>query len=114
MYCVALITKLLDVVQNRPSPHLPAPRFSLTPLPLTSHVHNTGERISLRDIKDFPLRLWMIFMVCVAYYVAVFPFIGLAVIFLMEKYGYEAKEANIINSLVIKSQISIWNEHIHA
>ena len=59
-----------------------------------------GERISLKDIKDFPLRLWIIFLVCVAYYVTVFPFIGLAVIFLMEKYGYEAKQANIINSLV--------------
>ena len=34
------------------------------------------------------------------YYVTVFPFIGLAVIFFMEKYGYEAKQANIINSLV--------------
>lgn len=59
-----------------------------------------GEQISLRDIKDFPLRLWVIFIVCVAYYVTVFPFIGLAVIFLMDKYGYQAKEANIINSLV--------------
>lgn len=60
----------------------------------------TGEQISLRDVKDFPLRLWIIFIVCVAYYVTVFPFIGLAVLFLMEKYGYESKQANIINSLV--------------
>ncbi len=36
------------------------------------------EKISLRDIKDFPLRLWLIFIICVAYYVTVFPFIGLA------------------------------------
>ena len=66
----------------------------------TLYMHFIGEQISMRDIKDFPLRLWIIFMVCVAYYVTVFPFIGLAVIFLMEKYGYEAKEANIVNSLV--------------
>ena len=59
-----------------------------------------GEKISMRDVKDFPLRLWMIFIVCVTYYVTVFPFIALAVIFLMEKYGYDAKEANLINSLV--------------
>jgi nitrate/nitrite transporter NarK len=67
---------------------------------ITNRNTGDGERISMRDIKDFPLRLWVIFIVCVAYYVTVFPFIGLAVIFLMEKYGYEAKEANIINSLV--------------
>ena len=36
------------------------------------------EKISFRDIKDFPLRLWLIFLICVAYYVTVFPFIGLA------------------------------------
>lgn len=59
-----------------------------------------GEKISLRDIKDFPVKLWLVFLVCVAYYVTVFPFIGLAVIFLMDKYGYVAKEANIVNSLV--------------
>ena len=38
----------------------------------------TGEKISIRDVKDFPLRLWVIFIICVAYYVTVFPFIGLA------------------------------------
>ena len=40
--------------------------------------NGTGEQISLKDIKDFPLRLWLVFIVCVAYYVTVFPFIGLA------------------------------------
>ena len=38
----------------------------------------TGEKISIRDVKDFPLRLWVIFIICVAYYVTVFPFTGLA------------------------------------
>lgn len=37
-----------------------------------------GERISLKDIKDFSLTLWLVFFVCVFYYVTVFPFIGLA------------------------------------
>lgn len=37
-----------------------------------------GEKISLRDVKDFSLSLWLIFIVCVAYYVTVFPFIGVA------------------------------------
>ena len=40
--------------------------------------NGTGEQISLKDVKDFPLRLWLVFIICVAYYVTVFPFIGLA------------------------------------
>ena len=75
----------------------------------------SGEKISIRDVKDFPLRLWMIFIVCVTYYVTVFPFIALAVIFLMEKYGYDAKEANLINSLVklkMSSKSQCTYEHL--
>uniref|UniRef100_A0A8C4MP37 Lysosomal dipeptide transporter MFSD1 n=1 Tax=Equus asinus TaxID=9793 RepID=A0A8C4MP37_EQUAS len=37
----------------------------------------TGEVIKLTDVKDFSLPLWLIFIICVSYYVAVFPFIGL-------------------------------------
>lgn len=36
-----------------------------------------GEVIKLTDVKDFPLSLWLIFIICVGYYVAIFPFIGL-------------------------------------
>ncbi|KAH0512108.1 Major facilitator superfamily domain-containing protein 1 [Microtus ochrogaster] len=37
----------------------------------------TGEVIKLTDIKDFSLPLWLVFLICVCYYAAVFPFIGL-------------------------------------
>lgn len=36
-----------------------------------------GEVIHLSDVKDFPLTLWLIFIICVAYYVAIFPFIAI-------------------------------------
>ena len=36
-----------------------------------------NEVIKLTDVKDFPLQLWMIFLICLFYYVAVFPFIDL-------------------------------------
>lgn len=36
------------------------------------------ERISLKDIKNFPPKLWLVFIICVAYYVTVTPFVGLA------------------------------------
>lgn len=36
-----------------------------------------GEVAQLSDIKTFKLTFWMVSMICVAYYVAIFPFIAL-------------------------------------
>ncbi|XP_071950210.1 lysosomal dipeptide transporter MFSD1-like [Antedon mediterranea] len=60
----------------------------------------TGEVIKLSDVKDFPLTLWLIFIICVTYYVAVFPFIGLGVIFFEDKWDFSAADALLVNSLV--------------
>ena len=35
------------------------------------------EVIHVRDVKDFGFKFWLLCIICVAYYVAVFPFIGL-------------------------------------
>jgi len=40
-------------------------------------VCDVGEVVKLTDVKYFPFSLWLIFIICVAYYVAIFPFIGL-------------------------------------
>ncbi|KAI6055001.1 major facilitator superfamily domain-containing protein 1 isoform X2 [Marmota monax] len=60
----------------------------------------TGEVIKLTDIKDFSLPLWLIFIICVCYYVAVFPFIGLGKVFFIEKFGFSPQEASAVNSVV--------------
>ncbi|KAF7660405.1 hypothetical protein LDENG_00282370 [Lucifuga dentata] len=60
----------------------------------------TGEVVKLTDVKDFPLPLWLIFIVCVGYYVAVFPFIGLGQVFFIEKFGFTPTEARAVNSIV--------------
>ncbi|XP_066508170.1 major facilitator superfamily domain-containing protein 1 isoform X2 [Hoplias malabaricus] len=60
----------------------------------------TGEVIKLKDVKDFPLQLWLIFIICVGYYVAIFPFIGLAQVFFIEKFNFTPAEARLINSIV--------------
>ena len=44
---------------------------------LRSECVSTGDVIKLTAVKDFPLSLWLIFIICVAYYVAIFPFISL-------------------------------------
>ncbi|XP_075892350.1 lysosomal dipeptide transporter MFSD1 isoform X2 [Nelusetta ayraudi] len=60
----------------------------------------TGEVIKLTDVKDFPLSLWLIFLICVGYYVAVFPFIGLGQVFFVEKFSFSPAEARAVNSIV--------------
>ncbi|XP_068174252.1 lysosomal dipeptide transporter MFSD1 isoform X2 [Antennarius striatus] len=60
----------------------------------------TGEVIKLTDVKDFPLTLWLIFIVCVGYYVAIFPFIGLGQVFFIEKFDFSPTQARAVNSIV--------------
>ncbi|KAK2912432.1 hypothetical protein Q8A73_006545 [Channa argus] len=60
----------------------------------------TGEVVQLKDVKDFPLPLWLIFIICVAYYVAIFPFIGLGQVFFIEKFNFSPAEARAVNSIV--------------
>lgn len=59
-----------------------------------------SEVIRLSDVKDFPLNFWMISIVCVAYYVAVFPFIALGKMFFIRKFGFDPDSANKVNSIV--------------
>ncbi|MGH0143759.1 UNVERIFIED_CONTAM: hypothetical protein FKN15_001464 [Acipenser sinensis] len=56
-----------------------------------------GEVIKLTDVKDFSISLWLIFLICVCYYVAVFPFIGLGQVFFIEKFSFSVEQARAIN-----------------
>ncbi|XP_065070271.1 major facilitator superfamily domain-containing protein 1-like [Rhopilema esculentum] len=60
----------------------------------------TGEIIRLKDIKEFPFSCWLIFIICVMYYVSVFSFIDLGLVFFMSKYGFTHSQASVCNSLV--------------
>ncbi|OXB70742.1 UNVERIFIED_CONTAM: hypothetical protein H355_005199 [Colinus virginianus] len=60
----------------------------------------TGEVMKLTDVKNFSLSLWLIFVICVCYYAAVFPFIGLGKVFFIEKFRFSSQEASAINSVV--------------
>nr|XP_019944196.1 PREDICTED: major facilitator superfamily domain-containing protein 1 isoform X1 [Paralichthys olivaceus] len=67
---------------------------------LNKEQGKTGEVIQLTDVKDFPLPLWLIFIICVGYYVAIFPFIGLGQVFFIEKFNFSPAEARAVNSIV--------------
>ncbi|XP_055327665.1 major facilitator superfamily domain-containing protein 1-like [Paramacrobiotus metropolitanus] len=59
-----------------------------------------GEKISFRDVLKFPLSLWLISIICVGYYTAIFPFISLGLVFYESKFGESSYTAQKINSLV--------------
>lgn len=59
-----------------------------------------AEPVSLMDVKDFKPIFWLIALICIAYYVTIFPFIALGKVFFERKYEYEPSSANTVNSLV--------------
>ncbi|XP_065840526.1 major facilitator superfamily domain-containing protein 1-like [Oscarella lobularis] len=59
-----------------------------------------SEKIRMKDVKDFPITVWLIFLICVAYYVAIFPFIGLGTVFFSTKFGFADSQANAVDSIV--------------
>ncbi|KAH0554201.1 major facilitator superfamily domain-containing protein 1-like [Cotesia glomerata] len=63
--------------------------------------HNEEPKIvRLTDIKDFKGIFWLIVVICIAYYMAIFPFIALAKVFFERKYQYSPAAANTANSLI--------------
>ncbi|KAI3389307.1 hypothetical protein SNEBB_002889 [Seison nebaliae] len=58
------------------------------------------EKAKLTDLKDFPITFWYVTIICVFYYVAVFPFIGLGLTFFIAKFNFDPDLANTVNSLV--------------
>eukprot|EP00126_Sphaerothecum_destruens_P015721 Sdes_comp9758_c0_seq1m1275 len=59
-----------------------------------------GEKFNFKDAANFSASFWLLVAVCVFYYVAVFPFIGLAITFFETKFGLSSQEASLINSVV--------------
>ncbi|CAG0878892.1 unnamed protein product [Darwinula stevensoni] len=59
-----------------------------------------AEVIHLKDVKDFPASFWLTSVIAVAYYVAIFPFIGLGQVFFERKYSLPPAKANLVNGIV--------------
>ncbi|CAL8078201.1 unnamed protein product [Orchesella dallaii] len=58
------------------------------------------EVVRLSDVKDFPISFWLMCGSCVAYYVAIFPFIGLGKVFFERKFDFTPDESNTVNSII--------------
>lgn len=60
----------------------------------------SGEIPKLTDVFTFKAPFWMVSIICVAYYVAIFPFIALGQKFFMDRFHYTESQANTVDSLV--------------
>ncbi|XP_031634922.1 major facilitator superfamily domain-containing protein 1 isoform X2 [Contarinia nasturtii] len=60
----------------------------------------SGDVAKLSDVKTFKISFWMVSVICVAYYVAIFPFVALGKVFFMQKYDLAPEDANFLDSLV--------------
>ena len=58
------------------------------------------------DIRHFSASLYCVFIICVFYYVAIFPFIAAAQLFFISKYDLTPAWANACNSLVYFMYVS--------
>lgn len=59
-----------------------------------------GDEIKLTDALRFPLSLWIVFIICVCFYCAVFPFISLGKVFFISKFDFAPVTANTADSIV--------------
>ncbi|KAG6459317.1 hypothetical protein O3G_MSEX011324 [Manduca sexta] len=58
------------------------------------------EPFRLTDIRHFKSVFWLLSVICVAYYLAIFPFIALGKLFFERKFDFPPQEANNVNSMV--------------
>ncbi|XP_017770005.1 PREDICTED: major facilitator superfamily domain-containing protein 1-like [Nicrophorus vespilloides] len=65
---------------------------------LRRNEHSTGEVVKLSVVTEFPITFWLLSVVCVAYYVAIFPFIANGQGFFKEK--WPEVDANTVNSII--------------
>uniref|UniRef100_A0A0K8WHX6 Lysosomal dipeptide transporter MFSD1 n=1 Tax=Bactrocera latifrons TaxID=174628 RepID=A0A0K8WHX6_BACLA len=67
---------------------------------LQRNTNPSGEIAKLSDVTTFKVSFWMVSIICVAYYVAIFPFIALGKTFFMHRFHFTPDQANNVNSIV--------------
>ncbi|XP_022686793.1 major facilitator superfamily domain-containing protein 1-like isoform X2 [Varroa jacobsoni] len=65
---------------------------------LNRAAHGTGETVNIKDVLYFPVQFWLLCLVCVTYYVSIFPFISFGSCYLQTKYKFSEAKANEITS----------------
>ncbi len=74
-----------------------------------SFVEETGADFKLRDALRLPLSFWVISLLCVTYYSAIFPFQACATDFFTERYGLSNIAAGrLAGTLILISMFVTW------
>ena len=68
--------------------------------PSRANAMEEDEKIRITDVKNFPLNFWILSLICVMYYLTIFPFVGLAQVYFKRKYSLTDEGANTVNSFV--------------
>ncbi|UYV73190.1 MFSD1 [Cordylochernes scorpioides] len=55
--------------------------------------------IKIKDVIEFPSSFWMICLICVTFYIAIFPFVALGTVFFVRKFGLSPSEANTLDGV---------------
>lgn len=63
-------------------------------------IPQSDEGIRLKDTTNFKSEFWLLTLICVSFYLTIFPFIALSSEFFQTKWGYLPTEANMISSVV--------------
>ncbi|CAB3250098.1 unnamed protein product [Arctia plantaginis] len=60
----------------------------------------SDEPVHLKDIRHFKPVFWLLSVICVSYYLAIFPFIALGKLFFERKFDFLPQAANNVNSMI--------------
>lgn len=63
-------------------------------------IPQSDERIRLKDSTNFKSEFWMLTLVCVSFYLTIFPFIALGSKFFQTKWGYSPSKADAADSVI--------------
>ena len=63
-------------------------------------VLEDDQKIRITDVKNFRFNFWILSLICVMYYLTIFPFVSLAQVYFKRKYHLTVQEANWVNACV--------------
>lgn len=88
--CVlSLITALILAVQDKRAERI-----------LGRAILQSDEPIRLKDATNFKSEFWMLTLICVSFYLTIFPFIAIGSRFFQTKWGYEPTKADAADSVI--------------
>uniref|UniRef100_A0A915HR97 Lysosomal dipeptide transporter MFSD1 n=1 Tax=Romanomermis culicivorax TaxID=13658 RepID=A0A915HR97_ROMCU len=65
-----------------------------------NETEKEAEKFKMTDILGFPLSLWLIYIICVLFYAAIFPLVSFGQLFYINKFGLQSYIASVCNGMI--------------